>query len=388
MSTLNNPTIVQDFNSSLISVGIPNQKDILGQREDTSYALESNPLVQYKQFLFEDHGEVTSMQGQNIPRCLKEADVNLMLLHRSYGLPFFSEKLLPAIYLIELTNACDLNCVFCPHSHLSESSFMSLQLIKKLLGEIKSSAKLIKLNYIGEPLLHPQFDEILKLCKTGTNARIALSTSAKHLDEDLAAEIVELELDEITFSLDAATPETYQKIKGCTDFTQVVKNIKNFLQLNNGSVRAVVKLIEMNVNRQEIELFKELWADYKCEVRVSWINTWAGQLPNLKNLSTSFCPNRHKPRMPCADLWYKMVINAKGLVPLCCNDFSGTKPLGDVNDQCVEDIWNSDTLRFYRRAHSESGFKQLGLCAECLEWSGKDDLMQYLNIKDFPLGRP
>ena len=65
------------------------------------------------------------------------------------------------IYL-EITNSCNLNCPFCEAQ--KQHSFMSLADIERDLKQIKKICNYIYLHVLGEPTLHPQFNEILSLC--------------------------------------------------------------------------------------------------------------------------------------------------------------------------------------------------------------------------------
>ncbi|MCL0050874.1 radical SAM protein [Dehalococcoidia bacterium] len=334
--------------------------------------------------------EVRNMQQTDLMQYREESDRNLRILDSAYGNITSSEVFFPAIYFIEPTNACNLGCVMCPNSRLSNNKcFMDFDLFKKIIDEIKYVAKLIRLNYRGEPLFHPNIIEMIQYCKDNTFARISLSTNGTLLDTKLSKKLISAGIDEIIFSLDANSPETYYKIKHSEAFDKVVKNIINFLEMNtNNNVRVIVKLIQMDMNKDEIELFKNRWGNYNCEVKISWMNTWANQLPNNQDFSDNLCPNIGKPKIPCADLWYKMVITADGFVPLCCYDFMVKHLLGNINISDIRDIWNDREVQFFRKMHTEYAFRHLELCKNCGEYSRKRDVIEYLDIKEFPVGRP
>lgn len=339
----------------------------------------------------ENIGEVKSMQQKDslLPR--EEGEKNLNLINSAYGKPTFSEDFLPTVYFVEPTNECNLNCVICPNSKLCNNKlYMDFNLFKKLIDEIGQSAKLIKLNYRGEPLLHPKICEMIQYCKDNTFARISLSTNGTLMDKKLSQKLIIAGIDEIIFSLDANSPKTYKKIKGGNEFKNIVKNVENFLKMStNNDIRTIVRLTQMHANRNEIEPFKKRWSKYDCEVKISWVSTWANNLPNNKVLSDYLCPYIGKPKMPCADLWYKMVITADGLVPLCCYDFSVKYPLGKINTSSIRDIWNNnENVKLFRKIHSEYRFNQMEMCKNCEEYSRTQDVLDYLNIKEFPLGRP
>lgn len=65
------------------------------------------------------------------------------------------------VYL-EITNSCNLNCPFCEAQ--KKHDFMSLDLIERNLRQIKQICDYVYLHVLGEPLLHPEFDNILSIC--------------------------------------------------------------------------------------------------------------------------------------------------------------------------------------------------------------------------------
>lgn len=64
------------------------------------------------------------------------------------------------IYL-EITNCCNLNCSFC--SYKKGNDFLTIEEIDDYTTQIKEFTDYIYLHILGEPLLHPQIDEILDI---------------------------------------------------------------------------------------------------------------------------------------------------------------------------------------------------------------------------------
>ena len=85
---------------------------------------------------------------------------------------------------IEITNVCNLNCDFCaPHNR--ENRFMKIEEFEEILNKISTYTSHIYLHVKGEPLLHPQFPEFVKLAHS-KGFQINLTTNAtllkNHLD--------------------------------------------------------------------------------------------------------------------------------------------------------------------------------------------------------------
>ena len=60
-----------------------------------------------------------------------------------------------------------------------------------------------------------------------------------------------------------------------------------------------------------------------------------------------------------------MVICADGKVVPCCNDFSCRHPLGDLNTESIEEVWNGDKFVEFRRLHCRNKFDSMPICREC-----------------------
>mgnify|MGYP001373322699 CR=1 FL=1 len=115
---------------------------------------------------------------------------------------------------VEITNACNLSCEICPGTSRKKSS-MSPEAFDEVLGKIRPFSDYIYLHVMGEPLLHPQFPEILGICgKHGFKVNIATNGVfiGKHKDAILGAAAVR----QVNFSIhcmeiqrESALPENY-----------------------------------------------------------------------------------------------------------------------------------------------------------------------------------
>ena len=316
---------------------------------------------------------------------------NLGHVVQAYRSVNVKEKILPAIYIIEPTNACNLNCVMCPNANKNTKGFMDFCLFENIIKQIKDSAKTILLYYRGEPLLHSDLTQMIELCKKRTQARVILSTNATMLTKLISEKLMSSGLDDIILCLDGNSKETYEQIRRNANFDNVQENITNFINLRGNKVKPeiLVQLIEMHINKHEIDDFKNKWKKIGCKVLITWLNSWAYQLPKLMTMSDSVNPNRREIRTHCADLWFKMVIDYKGKVVLCCHDYSEKCIIGDLKKQCIEDIWNSEEIRKLRKLHKERKFSKIKLCKNCIDWSKEDDEYDYFSeFASFRGGRP
>lgn len=159
----------------------------------------------------------------------------------------------PRLLTIETTSRCNLRCVMCGHgTHPRDKSYEHFPetLIPRLGGVIRLAAH-VQLHGLGEPLLNPAFWEMLAL--THESQHVQINSNGLLLDKRSVDRILTTWLGEISFSLDAATPETYRKIRGA-DFDRVVENVRYLIAERRrlGRVRPHVSL-NMTLMRENIE---------------------------------------------------------------------------------------------------------------------------------------
>lgn len=82
---------------------------------------------------------------------------------------------------IEIGNLCNLHCHFCSLDG-RKKQIMSVEDFSKIVRQTKEFTDYIYLHVKGEPLIHPNFDEILAIC-TRENVKVNITTNATKLQE-------------------------------------------------------------------------------------------------------------------------------------------------------------------------------------------------------------
>jgi MoaA/NifB/PqqE/SkfB family radical SAM enzyme len=87
----------------------------------------------------------------------------------------------------------------------------------------------VVLHGIGEPLLNVQLEDMILHTKSHHPSAVTLfNSNGTLLDQDRQRALIEAGLDECRVSLDAATPETYFRVRGVDAFETVVSNVAGF----------------------------------------------------------------------------------------------------------------------------------------------------------------
>ncbi len=164
---------------------------------------------------------------------------------------------------IEVTTACNLNCVTCiRHSWVDPAAHMRRETFENILKGIPAFPALdqVILTSFGEPLVHPGILEMLEKLKA-MNLAITLGTNGFLLTEKMARELVRIGVNQVVFSIDGIQPETYAGVRGA-QLADVLANIERLNQVKRqaGAVSPTIgiEFVAIQSNQAELEGLAEL----------------------------------------------------------------------------------------------------------------------------------
>lgn len=301
-----------------------------------------------------------------------------------------SKAVFPSSIFIEITNRCNLKCPMCPRKYLTRRLMhMDFLLFKKLINEIspfdsQGLLSLVGLHLFGEPLLHPRFLDMLKyageklsrVCQNHdklnpTMSGLGFSTNAVFLTPEKATGILHSNTTLVGLSLDGATKKSYGRMRRGSSFEKVIENIEYLLREKRSLGREypflAIQIIKTKITVKEIEDFRTRWSRAIRSVPGSSIfikpyTDWAGQVSE-----PSFWEKRKGIFFyrPCGSLWNTLVIYADGSVSVCCYDVNGKLKIGNVMEQSLKEIWNSQALGRLRNILLSGGASNIEMCRNC-----------------------
>ncbi|UCD13338.1 MAG: SPASM domain-containing protein [Thermoplasmatales archaeon] len=287
----------------------------------------------------------------------------------------------PSIFCIQTINLCNGSCIMCPlvQNSKKESMVMSNRLFEKIIKEI--SQEQLKFTYINlflqnEPLMDKDIFKKIGLIKkiSGGKIKTGLVTNGTIFSNEKIKELEKSKIDEIIFSLDALTEETYTKIRPGLNFKDVLKNIENVIDSGYDKYLAV-KFVLQKDNILEFDDFKKFWKKKGIPIQISYLNNRSGDLntyddlclkkrdfPILVNLTNYI---GRKMFRGCSTPLITFNILYNGDVILCCDDYSKKMILGNVNDSSIKEIWNSKKYQKIREILYSREYKKIPVCCTC-----------------------
>lgn len=192
------------------------------------------------------------------------------------GIPWAGERLVPKQMNIEITAACNLKCKFCPrpldvHTHMDPELYKSI--VDRVAIEMPDVSIVPYLN--GEPLLHPDYAELIKYT-TAAGLRVYFTTNGTIWNDELFEHCTERNsFYQVIVSLDGipeACSRSIEIARPGTDRKTVVGNIERLgrLKMAKGNhMDLAVKIVRRGQDWEEIERYVDYWLrkpyiDYVC----------------------------------------------------------------------------------------------------------------------------
>jgi MoaA/NifB/PqqE/SkfB family radical SAM enzyme len=308
---------------------------------------------------------------------------------------------------VTLTNKCNLACIMCKTRNkpwdLPE---------KHLKGIIEVFPYLERVMWQGgEVFLYPGFKDLLKEASRFPMRKI-IATNGILIDREFAEIMVKSNV-ELTFSIDGATKEVYERIRQGASFEKVIESVKLINELRqslNPKMETRLNVLVMRSNCQQIEQFLDFAKQYKfntvffnstgndfqnlnenifCysrdEEAISYINKIRARIADkarqynirLENWlpSSEFLdqaqgqglarrdigksedkPTEKDEKLFCHVPWQRLYIDCGGYVRpdcLCPTE----KYVGNISENTPEEIWNTEKMKEYRSRIINNDFR-------------------------------
>ncbi len=267
---------------------------------------------------------------------------------------------------VESTNQCNLRCKVCPNSTdmTSVRGNMGMDLYRSIIAQTQGCVNDFNLSHRGEPLFHPELETMVALAKqAGIGSRI--HTNATCLDRDRSNRLLHAAPDLVSFSFDGFDKTSYESVRVGGIFEVTLENIEYFLEekrrLGIDKPYTIIQIILPDDAtpdyRDHLERFGAGFESKGLDkFYIKKPHNWGGNTPGVLRKEVGY--------IPCTFLHYSMTVLFDGTVCPCPQDWYGSMPLGNLNKQSLEEIWNGKPyaeLRMRMRRRDLDGL----LCSNC-----------------------
>jgi len=286
----------------------------------------------------------------------------------------------PFVVFVDPASACNFKCTFCPTGHRDMiadtgrfQGAMKLDVFKKIvddLGAFDKRIKVLRMYKDGEPFLNKRLADMVAYAKrSGHVEYIDTTTNGTFLSPDRIGPVLEAGIDKINISVDGMTEETYARFTGFKfDFRTFVENVK-WMYANKGQCEIVVKIPGELITEAQRQEFFETFGDHCDRIFVENFAPCWPEFDIEKHTGVKITKGIYQQDVSdtdtCPYIFYGYSVNADGLVSSCFLDWGRKLVIGDVRQQSMKDIWNSDLMNALRLQHLEGRRRQNGVCGNC-----------------------
>lgn len=167
----------------------------------------------------------------------------------------------------ELTYACNLACVHClSSSGKRDPRELSTEQCKSIIDELQR----MQVFYVniggGEPTVRPDFWELVDYA-TSHQVGVKFSTNGLRIDKQVAARLAASDYVDVQISLDGATAEVNDAVRGPGSFDMAVRALENLHEAGFADAKISVVMTRQNV--AQLDEFKALADRYNATLRIT-----------------------------------------------------------------------------------------------------------------------
>jgi len=308
---------------------------------------------------------------------------------------------------IETSTACNLKCVMCEHTYWHEPpKFMTFDQFKRVIDQFPR-LKRVGPSGIGNAFLNPDYPRMLEYLKK-RNCYVEIFESCALLKERDIQTLVDLEIDKIWVSIEAATKDTYEKIRVGGNFEKTLSNIRLLAQLRDKARKPLPQLAfhfivnKLNIGEMlpYVDMVKDIVGDTKKHGTFIFFTALLyfpevdhlriSVSEELKNKTDERCRELHIfnawsdnitvdcPASQCMR-WNEPFVLVSGDVQCCCaineanqRAYQLKHSFGNLFQTHFRDLWHSDVYGNFRKTLRGNVFPPI--CKYCRAFLAKNML--------------
>lgn len=311
--------------------------------------------------------------------------INILKVYLSYYLSILLRRVIiwgyPYSLTTEPTNSCNLNCLECPTGNKTsnrEQGFIQTDIYKKIIDEAKDFAIYQMIYFQGEPFLHPNIFELIKIADQN-KIYTCTSTNGHYLSAENCQKIIQSGLKKLIVSVDGTDQTSYEKYRVGGNLAKVTAGIKALVlekrNKNSSYPKVHLQFLVFKHNEHQIpeikKLAKKLGVD-KLSLKSAQIENFEKNsklLPSTDKYSRYLTGSFHiktKTHLNCFRVWSTAVFSWEGTLIPCCFDKNLDYKLGSIEELSLRKLWKSSVFNRFRKKVVGKR-KKVGICGNCSE---------------------
>ncbi|HXW68431.1 MAG TPA: radical SAM protein [Dissulfurispiraceae bacterium] len=290
----------------------------------------------------------------------------------------------PMMCVISFVYVCNAQCPNCPYTNseiradYKDRPLMNEDTFKLIADQCGEYGAWVRISGGGEPMLHPKAVELMEYAKKA-GAKIGLITNGSRFTGESTRRLLEAQIDMVEFSVDAADPETYGKVRRGLDWNTLLQNVKRFIKMRN-ELKSATKIIASGVNQVgvDIDAVAKFWEPVVDNFQKRKFLTWGINDPSKSADAEPYLPPEQM--IPCPFIFERLNIDSRGKVMVCGFDIAAVTDMGNIHERSIKEIWHGEGFEFFRRKHLCQKGSEIELCKNCPDWKYRSWKHNYWKI--------
>lgn len=183
----------------------------------------------------------------------------------------------PYYIQLEASSRCNIRCIHCSREKFfGKGEDLDMEVLYRVEKELLPFAKEFLISFYGEPLLHPNIEEIFEVVKRHPHLHSSFYTNALPLTEHMIDKVLDAKFSYLNISIDGASRETYEKIRRGGSFDQLLENLACLRDKRRATkdyhLWLNMRIVGMRENIEEAPLFVELAKEYEFDFILYYLN--------------------------------------------------------------------------------------------------------------------
>lgn len=269
-------------------------------------------------------------------------------------------------FLLELSNACNHECIFCAHQKMQRKvGRMKPEMVESVLRQAyELGTREVGFYATGEPFLVKELPQYIKLAKEIGYTYTYLTSNGSLATPEKIRAVIEAGLDSIKFSINAPEREMYKFIHGKDDFDKVVEHL-NYLHQYREECGRHFKLFVTGILTRFTENMKDMYFEkfghLVDEIVFKTVYNQGGYMPEIEYLLK--CESDHETYRRCNLPFDAICVTNEGYLSVENADYENMLIVADLNKVSLKEGWYGEKMQEIRRKFIQD--KLEGTICEC-----------------------
>ena len=324
----------------------------------------------------------------------------------------------PRYVELEHTTICNKRCIMCEHTFWQdqEEHHTTFDDFKRMIDQFRG-LRWVHLTGEGSSYLNPDFPRMLEYMRKDKQVAVYVVDHLSDLKEQQLRDMVQMGLYGLYVSIDAATEDTYKKIRIGCNWQHVQANIRRLIELkremNSPLPEIVTRFVVLKENLHEIPAFLDMVAEFATPENKKWVGSGGVRVEFVGNLEfketkeqsvyrvdqtlldeavrktrqygfNTFFFHTEVAKLPSIKqcyAWLEPYVMDGGYVLPCCAVLMSNRrtdlrkhAFGNLHEQSFDAVWNSERYQRFRQYVNDMSKPVPIYCATCRAFDQKERL--------------